>query len=278
MPDTYQNRPPQRREPQPGGEGQRQAPRAKARRRKRPIWLTIIVRFFQTIGTLLLVGVITGCFMACFAVIYVKTAVMPKAGLDLSAYTMNENSVIYYEDKNTGQLVELQTLSGKENRELVTYDQIPEDLINAFVAIEDKRFWKHQGVDWRGTATGLSKLFTGGNIRGGSTIDQQLIKNLTGREDVTVNRKILEIFTALELENNYEKEDIITLYMNRIFLGNRCYGVQAAAQYYFGKDVWDLDLPSAPVWQASPTTPPSTLPMVWWRWCATPAKTARITT
>lgn len=244
MPDTNQNRPPQRREPQPqpGGGGQRQAPRQKARRRKRPIWLTIIVRFFQIIGTVLLVGVITGCFMACFAVIYVKTAVMPKAGLDLSAYTMNENSVIYYEDKNTGQLVELQTLSGKENRELVTYDQIPEDLINAFVAIEDKRFWKHQGVDWRGTVTGLSKLFTGGNIRGGSTIDQQLIKNITGRDDVTVNRKILEIFTALELENNYKKEDILTLYMNRIFLGNRCYGVQAAAQYYFGKDVWDLDL------------------------------------
>ena len=245
MPDTYQNRPPQRREPQPqpGGEGQRQAPRAKARRRrKRPIWLTIIVRFFQIIGTLLLVGVITGCFMACFAVVYVRTAVMPKAGLDLSAYTMMENSVIYYQDKNTGQLVELQTLSGKENRELVTYDQIPEDLINAFVAIEDKRFWNHQGVDWRRTASGLLRMFTGGNIQGGSTITQQLIKNLTGRNDVTVNRKILEIFTALELENNYKKEDILTIYLNWIYLGNGCHGVQAAAKYYFGKNVWELDL------------------------------------
>lgn len=245
MPDTYQNRPPQRREPQPqpGGEGQRQAPRAKARRRrKRPIWLTIIVRFFQIIGTLLLVGVITGCFMACFAVVYVRTAVMPKAGLDLSAYTMMENSVIYYQDKNTGQLVELQTLSGKENRELVTYDQIPEDLINAFVAIEDKRFWNHQGVDWRRTASGLLRMFTGGNIQGGSTIDQQLIKNLTGRNDVTVNRKILEIFTALELEKNYKKEEILTVYLNKIYLGNGCDGVQAAAKYYFGKNVWELDL------------------------------------
>ncbi len=242
MPDTYQNRPPQRREPQPGGEGQRQAPRAKARRRKRPIWLTIIVRFFQTIGTLLLVGVITGCFMACFAVIYVKTAVMPNTGLDLSAYTMMENSVIYYEDKNTGQLVELQTLKGKENRELVTYDQIPEDLINAYVAIEDKRFWNHQGVDWRRTGSGLLRMFTGGNIQGGSTIDQQLIKNLTGRNDVTVSRKILEIFTALEMEKNHEKEDILTIYLNWIYLGNGCHGVQAAAKYYFGKNVWELNL------------------------------------
>ena len=242
MPDTYQNRPPQRREPQPGGEGQRQAPRAKARRRKRPIWLTIIVRFFQTIGTLLLVGVITGCFMARFAVIYVKTAVMPNTGLDLSAYTMMENSVIYYEDKNTGQLVELQTLKGKENRELVTYDQIPEDLINAYVAIEDKRFWNHQGVDWRRTGSGLLRMFTGGNIQGGSTIDQQLIKNLTGRNDVTVSRKILEIFTALEMEKNHKKEDILTIYLNWIYLGNGCHGVQAAAKYYFGKNVWELNL------------------------------------
>ncbi len=245
MPDNNQNSAPQRREPQPqqGGGGQRQAPRPKARRRKkRPLWLTIIIRFFQVLGTLLLMGIITGCFMICFAVVYVKTSIMPKTGLDLSAYTMMENSVIYYEDKNTGQLVELQTLKGKENRELVTYDQIPEDLINAYVAIEDKRFWKHQGVDWRRTGSGLLRMFTGGNIQGGSTIDQQLIKNLTGRNDVTVNRKILEIFTALELEKNYTKEYILTTYLNKIYLGNGCDGVQAAAKYYFGKNVWELDL------------------------------------
>lgn len=243
MPDTNQNRAPERREPQPQSGGQRQPPRTKARkRRRRPIWLTIIVRFFQLIGTLLLVGVITGCFMICFAAVYVKTAVMPKTFLDLSVYTMDENSVIYYIDKNTQELKELQTLVGKENRELITYDQIPEDLINAFVAIEDKRFWKHPGVDWKRTASGLLRMFTGGNIQGGSTIDQQLIKNLTGRKDVTVNRKILEIFTALELENNYEKTEILTLYMNRIYLGNGCSGVQAAAKFYFGKNVWELDL------------------------------------
>jgi len=138
--------------------------------------------------------------------------------------------------------VELQTLVGKESRVPVDYDQIPEDLINAFVAIEDKRFWNHHGVDWRGTAAGLAKLFTGGNIRGGSTIDQQLIKNETEYDDVTVTRKILEIFTALELEKNYGKEEILTFYMNKIWMGNGCRGVQAASRYYFGKDVWDLDL------------------------------------
>ena len=153
MPDTNQYRAPERREPEPQEGGQRQAPRGKARkRRRRPIWLTIIVRFFQLVGTLLLVGVITGCLMACFAVVYVKTAVMPKAYLNLDDYTMNENSVIMYKDKETGELKELQTLTGKENRELIEYEQIPEDLINAFVAIEDKTFWEHNGVNWKRTA------------------------------------------------------------------------------------------------------------------------------
>ncbi len=244
MPDTNQNRAPQRREPQPqDGAPQRQAPRAKAhKRRRRPIVLTILIRIFQVIGTLLLMGIITGCFMVCFAVVYVKTSVMPKTYLRLEDYTMNENSIVYYEDKTTQELVELQTLSGKENREIVEYSQIPEDLVNAFIAIEDKRFWQHQGVDWIGTARGLSRLFTGGNIQGGSTIDQQLIKNVTKYDNVTVTRKIQEIFTALELEKNYKKEDILTLYLNRIYLGESCYGVQAAAQYYFGKNVWELDL------------------------------------
>lgn len=242
MPDTNQNRTPERREPQAQG-GQRQAPRSRVRkRRRRPIWLTIIIRFFQVIGTLLLVGIVTGCFLVCFAAVYVKTAVMPKAFLDLSDYTMDENSVIYYEDKNTGQLVELQTLTGLESVERVEYEDIPEDLINAFVAIEDKRFWNHQGVDWRRTASGLLRMFTGGNIQGGSTITQQLIKNVTDYNDVTVTRKIWEIFTALELENNYSKEYIITLYMNEIWMGNGCRGVQAASKFYFDKNVWELDL------------------------------------
>ena len=241
MPDTNQNQTPERSRTQQGA--QRQPSRARGRkRRRRPIWLTIIIRFFQTIGTLLLVGIVTGCFMVCFAAVYVKTAVMPRTFLDLSDYTMDENSVIYYQDKNTGALVELQTLIGKENAELIEYKDIPEDLINAFVAIEDKRFWNHQGVDWRRTASGLLRMFTGGNIQGGSTITQQLIKNVTEYDDVTVTRKILEIFTALELENNYSKEDILTLYMNQIWMGNGCRGVQAAAKYYFGKNVWELDL------------------------------------
>lgn len=239
MPDTNQNQSSERREPQSGG---RQEPKARRKRRRRPIWLTVIVRFFQLVGTLLLIGVITGCFMVCFAAVYVKTVVMPKTYLNLADYNMNENSVIYYTDKATGELVELQTLTGNESRELVEYNQIPEDLINAFIAVEDKRFPTHNGVDWKRTGAGLLRMFTGGNIQGGSTITQQLIKNITEKNEVTVTRKILEIFKALELENNYSKQDILYYYLNEIFMGNRCRGVQAASKYYFGKDVWDLNL------------------------------------
>ena len=212
------------------------------KRRRRPIILTILIRIFQIIGTLILIGVITGIFMISYAAVYVKTVVMPKTYLNLDEYVLNENSVIYYRDKDTDQWVELQTLVGKENRELVEYTDIPEDLINAFVAIEDKRFWIHQGVDWKRTAAGLLYMLTGRSVQGGSTIDQQLIKNLTTYNDVTVTRKIQEIFTALELRSNYSREMILTVYLNHIYMGNNCYGVQAASQYYFGKDVWDLNL------------------------------------
>ena len=238
---NYNARSSPRREPRQGGE--REAPRPKKRKRRgRPLILTILIRILQFIGTLILIGVVTGSFMICYAAVYVKTVVMPQTYLNLDEYTLNENSIIYYQDRTSGQWKELQTLVGSENRELVKYTDIPQDLINAFVAIEDKRFWNHKGVDWKRTAAGLTRMFTGQSIQGGSTIDQQLIKNLTDYDDVTVTRKILEIFKALELENNYSKEVILTVYLNRIYMGNSCYGVQAASRYYFGKDVWDLNL------------------------------------
>ncbi len=241
MPDTNRNYNAPNREPA-GGEREVSQTRKKKVKRRRPLILTILIRFFQVVGTLLLIGVITGSFLICYAAVYVKTAVMPNTFLDLSAYILNENSVIYYQDKTSGRWLELQTLMGEENRVLVEYKDIPEDLINAFIAIEDKRFWEHPGVDWKRTAYGVLCMFTGRNLQGGSTIDQQLIKNVTEYDDVTVTRKILEIFKALEMEKNYKKEEILTVYLNCIYMGNKCFGVQAAARYYFGKDVWDLSL------------------------------------
>jgi len=214
-----------------------------AGRRCRPLALSIILRFFQTIGTLILVAILTGSLVCCYAAIYIKTVAIPLAEqTDMSTYTMDENTIIYYYDED-GNPVELATLSGDENRQRVTYDQLPQDLIDAFVAIEDERFWQHKGVDWYRTAGAVVNMFLSmRNTFGGSTITQQLVKNVTEYDDGTVRRKVVEIFSALEVERDYEKEDIITWYLNEIFLGNGCYGVQAAAKYYFGKDVADLTL------------------------------------
>lgn len=240
MAERNQNEQPARREAQPGQN--RQVPRRR-RRHSRPIILTILIRIFQVIGTLALIGLVTGSFLACYAAVYVRTAIMPKAELDFSVFTNSENSVIYYIDKETQQPVELKTLVGKENREWVEYDQIPKDLINAIVAIEDKRFWDHNGVDWYRTAGAFVNMFLSmRSTFGASTLTQQTIKVYTTYDDVTVTRKILEIFTALAVDKDYSKEDILEFYLNKIYLGNGCYGIQAAAQFYFGKDVWDLDL------------------------------------
>src|SRR5699024_94555 len=106
----------------------------------------------------------------------------------------------YYDDN--GQARELTTLVGSQNQEWVDYEDIPEDLINAVVAIEDHRFWDHNGVDWYRTAGAFVNMFLGmRNTFGGSTLTQQLIKNLTQYDDVTVTRKISEIFTALYVED-----------------------------------------------------------------------------
>ena len=222
-------------------------PRQRSYREQRPVTrpggLTVLIRILQVLGTLVLIGAVTGVFMVIYAAVYVRTSIIPRADIDFSMYSMDENSVMYYIDPDTGAEVEWLTLHGDERREYVEYDQIPENLVNAIVAIEDKRFWDHNGVDWYRTAGAFVNMFLSmRNTFGASTITQQTIKNMTQYDDVTVTRKILEIFSALEAEKHYSKEDILELYLNVIFMGNGCRGVQAASQYYFGKDVWDLDL------------------------------------
>ena len=113
----------------------------------------------------------------------------------------------------------------------------------ALVSIEDKRFYEHKGVDWYRTAGAFVTIFTRGESGyGGSTITQQLIKNLTGEKEVTIQRKLTEIFSALELEKKYDKQEIMEWYLNAVYFGEGCFGVQTAAQTYFGKDVSELSL------------------------------------
>ncbi|MEG1593307.1 MAG: transglycosylase domain-containing protein, partial [Oscillibacter sp.] len=174
---------------------------------------------------------------------YVKTTLTPTLKVNADDYTLNLSSMIYYQDKETEKWEQMQILRSAENRILVDYDQMPEALWQAAVAIEDQRFFTHHGVDWKRTIGATLKMFSSSkDTYGGSTLTQQLLKNMTGDNAGTVNRKVREIFRALEFEKNYAKPEILELYLNTIYLGETCYGVQTAAQYYFGKNVDQLSL------------------------------------
>jgi len=220
--------------------GGAEAPRKRKKKRRGNPAVTVL----KVLGTLFLVGVTTCAILACFAVVYINTVIIPQSNLDLYDLSMNMSlsTTMYYKDRETGELKELRTIHGSENRIWISYDDIPKDLINATIAIEDKRFETHHGVDWLRTGKAVLLMFTGGSIQGGSTITQQLIKNMTENDDVTVKRKITEIFQALELEKNYTKDVILEWYLNKIYLGQGCYGVYTASYAYFGKNIQELSL------------------------------------
>ena len=126
----------------------------------------------------------------------------------------------------------------------VSYKQMDEDFVNAVVAVEDKRFYDHEGVDWKRTFSAFLNTFVNlyGGTQGGSTITQQLVKNLTGDDDQTASRKIQEIVRARNLESQYPKSTILECYINTVHFGNGCDGIETAAYFYFGKDASDLTL------------------------------------
>ena len=192
--------------------------------------------------SILLVIICTGLLFVCIFAYYVKTNLDSEMKTRLEDYKVNLSTTIWYTDSD-GVEKELVTLDSDEDRIWVEYENIPEDMEHALVAIEDKRFYEHQGVDWYRTAGAVVQMFFSmSNDFGGSTITQQLIKNVTGEDEGLVMRKLTEIFQALELEKTYEKSEIIEWYLNMVYFGQGSYGVQTAAQTYFGKDVWDLSL------------------------------------
>ena len=164
---------------------------------------------------------------------------------DIKNYELNMTTIIYVQN-SAGEWTEYQRLHGSENRIWVDLKNIPQTLIDAFISIEDQRFYEHEGVDWKRTATAFLNYLPGVNIydskHGGSTITQQLIKNITEDNDQSVKRKLREIARALLVENNLSKDQILEAYLNTISLGSGICGVQVASNYYFNKDVSELTL------------------------------------
>ena len=159
--------------------------------------------------------------------------------LDLSIFDDTAQTSYIYD--GNGDLI--MTFKGLENRVDVNYDELPENLINAIIAIEDQRYWSHNGVDMRRLAGVFIGLLTDtDSMQGGSTITQQLIKNTILTDAQTFKRKIQEVYLAIELEQKISKEDILTEYVNEVFLGGSNYGVKVAANDYFGKELNELSL------------------------------------
>ena len=208
--------------------------------------------------TVLLIGMITGAVVACAFILYIKTNINAEYhGLDNLRFDSSLNTTLYYTDDAGNEiLMEDDTLHGSENRMWVNYSDLPQDLIDAVVSIEDQRFFQHNGVDYKRTAGAVLKFFLpGGGQYGGSSITQQLIKNVSGENEATIQRKVQEIFRALYVTKQFGKEQILEMYLNVIFLSQNATGVQAAANAYFGKDVKDLTLVECAALAAIPKYP-----------------------
>lgn len=160
----------------------------------------------------------------------------------VSQYYDNDNKIIY-------------TTASAEHRLPVKFNKVPKVVRNAFISIEDNRFYEHGGIDYRGTLRALISNITGQEVQGGSTITQQLAKNAFLSQERTISRKIKEAFLAKQLENKYTKDEILTMYLNQIYFGEGSYGVESASLTYFGKHIQDVTLAEAATLAAIPKSP-----------------------
>jgi len=147
------------------------------------------------------------------------------------------------------------TVDSEEDRIPVTIDKTPKNLQHAFLAAEDIRFYEHGGIDFRGIGRAIYTYIRWGEVQGGSTITQQLAKNYFLTQEQTLSRKLHEAFIALQIEQKYTKNEILEMYMNQIYFGQGSYGVETAANTYFGKHVQDLDLAQCAMIAGIPKSP-----------------------
>lgn len=169
--------------------------------------------------------------------------------MDFDGIAYNFSSIVYADDAD-GNSSEIAYLHSDGNREWIDSDKIPDVAKEAAVAIEDERFYQHGGVDLKRTAGAtvgwfVSKITGKSPSYGGSTITQQVIKNITQEKDKKVSRKIKEMMRAVAFEKRFTKDEILTMYLNIVYFGNQCYGIEPAAKVYFSKSAIDLTLPQA---------------------------------
>ena len=199
---------------------------------------SLLIKSLNTIGIIFLINVIL--FIMIFMG-YIISVADDRVEYDVRANKLQLTSMIYVMDEN-GKFKEYNKAYSSENRIWVDFNNMPEHMKDAIVAIEDKRFYDHNGVDWIRTIGAMLNLLIGKGSYGGSTITQQLIKNLTEENEVSITRKIKEIFRAINFEKDFSKDEILEAYLNVVNFGNGCRGVQAAANTYFNKDIKDCSI------------------------------------
>ena len=209
------------------------------------IWMTCFSALKIAVGavaTVLLIVIVCGLVFVGILGNYLQDDILPIATFELDDYKQEQTSFVYYVDSD-GKIQQLQRIYATVNRQMAEYEELPDALIHAAIAIEDKRFYEHQGVDWITTVKACVNMFFGdSNQFGGSTITQQMIKNRTRENSVTVQRKVAEIFKATYCEKHNDKNIIMTEYLNTIYLGEGCWGVKSAAAVYFGKELEQLTI------------------------------------
>jgi 1A family penicillin-binding protein len=201
--------------------------------RFRPPWYSR-PQFYIPVGIVVVLAAVVAVYIAILASDLNSQA----ATFDLSKLEQMESASVILDrnGKIFGQIY-------VENRETVPYDQLPRDLVNAVVAVEDAKFYQHGGYDFLGIVRAALKNLTAGHVRqGGSTITQQLARNSFALKQKTFRRKVLEIFLARRIEEHFDKQKIMELYLNRIYFGGGLYGAEAAARGYFGKSAREMSL------------------------------------
>ncbi|KFM89718.1 transglycosylase domain-containing protein [Bacillus paralicheniformis] len=184
--------------------------------------------------------------------------------LFLGDYVIDEKKLIFHAsskivDQNGEEVTSLYT----ENRRPISIAEVPDGVKNAFIAVEDKRFYEHHGIDFKSVSRAVYKdILAGGKVEGGSTITQQLAKNTFLTHDKTFLRKTKEVIIAINLERDYSKDKLLEMYLNQLYFGHGVYGIQAAANYFFSKDVKDLTVSEGAVLASIPKAPSTYSPIL----------------
>lgn len=209
-----------------------------------------IIRVITILATFGTVGVLTGfLFLSLAVAIFSKDLPTPDKlvtrDISVSTKILDRNGKPLYD------------IYGEENRQLITLDQLPAHVKWATLAVEDNEFYKHKGFDVKGMVYATFKVVTTGNLRSGSTITQQLIKNALLSSEQTITRKIKELVLAVQIEGGtrYTKDDILQMYLNEVPYGGQALGIEAGSQMYFGKSARELTLAEAALMAGLPQAP-----------------------